>query len=100
VELIDEELDEEPPSQSTDAICAALNDVMGSSLGRGGASSATIRVRSAPTAIEVVVRIPSTEDTAGLLPPSAAARLAQVNGELSLSPRLGGERRFVMRVPV
>jgi signal transduction histidine kinase len=95
VEVVDEELVDEPPRATSDAICAALDLV----LPAGGCSPdrrTWLRARSDARWVEVSIRMPA--EGSELTFERARNRLAAIGGVLECAPSLTGERRLILRV--
>jgi hypothetical protein len=96
VELIDEELETEPPAVVTQALCDALAELIA-----GPAPGGPVRaqVLADGSRAEVLVRMPGDEPALAAAIARAGARLAEVAGTAEPAPALRGEVRMRLWSP-
>jgi hypothetical protein len=97
IELIDEELDAEPPPAVTRAMRDALAELIaGPAPGDG---LARVQIRASEAGAEVLARVPTPEPAVTAAITRAQDRLAPVAGTATPEPALPGEVRVRLRVP-
>ena len=96
IELIDEELETEPPAAVTHALCDALAELIdGPAIG----GPVRVQVLADGSSAELLVRLPGGEQALAGAIARARARLAGVAGTVEPVPALRGEVRLRLRVP-
>ena len=99
IELIDEELDTEPPLAVTGALSDALTELIAGPAPGGGSGLVRAQIRASGAGAELLARIATPEPATTAAIARARDRLAPVGGTATPEPALPGEVRVRLRVP-
>ena len=99
IELIDEELDAEPPAAVTGALRDALAELIAGPTPGDGSGLVRAQILASGAGAELLVRIPVPEPEMTAAITRARDRLAPVAGTATPEPALPGEVRVRLRVP-
>jgi hypothetical protein len=99
IELIDEELDTEPPPAVTGALRDALAELIAGPAPGDGPGLVRTQIRASGAGAELLVRVPAPEPAMTAAITRAQDHLAPVAGTATSEPALPGEVRVRLRVP-
>jgi len=99
IDLVDDEIEADPPAEVIEALCAALAELTTGSAPRDGVARIRAESCAAAARADVLIRVPVREQAMAGPVSQARSRLSAVGGTAELEAALPGEVRVRLRAP-